>query len=264
MIPISDENSTRRRGWLTMILIGLCTIVYFAVQPTGSNSFAVDDPRVQERELEFALDWAAVPCEVTKGRPLSVDEVEATFGGGDMSSCGVGDPTDSDNPNKPVFLALLVSMFLHGSIAHLAGNMLFLWIFGNNIEDRKGRGRFAALYVIGGLLADLTHVAVDPKSTVPVVGASGAIAAVMGAYLVLWPRARIKCVMPWGGLRKVSAGWVLGTWVASQFLIMVAPSNVSWGAHLGGFAVGAIAGWLWRVAERRDRADLAPPVPARL
>ena len=260
MIPISDENPTRTRGWVTLIVVAICTIVYFAVQPTGNNSFSVNDPRIEEQQLQFSLDWAAVPCEVVKGRPLSSDEVTATFENGDASSCGVGDPTVSDHGGKPIYLALIVSMFLHGSVAHLAGNMLFLWIFGNNIEDKKGRLWFLALYVVGGVLADLTHVAVDPNSTVPVVGASGAIAAVMGAYLVLWPRARIKCVMPWGGLRKVSAAWVLGVWVASQFLIMAAPTNVSWGAHLGGFAAGALAGWFWRVTDRKKRLELPSPV----
>ncbi len=242
-----------------MAVIAVCIVVFFFVQPTGRSTFDVVDPRVEQSELEFSLDWAAVPCEVVKGRPLSVDEVDATFSGENGSACGIGDPSTSDHANKNVWLALLVSVFLHGSIAHLGGNMLFLWIFGNNLEDHKGRLWFIVLYLVGGLLADFTHIAVDPNSTVPVVGASGAIAAVMGAYLVLWPNVNIKCVMPWGGLRKVTAKWVLGLFVFSQFLIMLAPSNVSWGAHLGGFVFGALVGLAWRSSDNKKRTALPAP-----
>ena len=121
-----------------------------------------------------------------------------------------------------MLLGVLVTMFLHGSIAHLFGNMLFLWVFGNNIEDRRGRLRYLLLYLFGGLAATAAHVAVDPQSTVPVIGASGAIAAVMGAYLVSWPKARIKTIIFFGFvlLRKVEAIWLLLYFLATQFLLV--------------------------------------------
>jgi membrane associated rhomboid family serine protease len=239
------------------------------VQPTGRNTFRVTDPRVQYEDLQFSLDWATVPCEITQGRSLSQAEFDATFApevgaNFNASACEIdevlNEPTTSlINPNKPIFLTLLISVFLHGSIAHLAGNMLFLWVFGNNIEDTRGRVRYLLLYLIGGLLSDGAHIVVDPNSTVPIVGASGAIAAVMGAYLVLYPAARIKTITPWFGLRKVSAAWVLGLWVVSQFVIMQSETNVSWGAHLGGFAVGTLWGLWWRSRDRLRRNTMPAP-----
>jgi membrane associated rhomboid family serine protease len=266
MVPIADENPLRHRPWLTIAVMAICTLIYFGIQPAGRNTFRLTDPRVQQQDLEFSLDWATVPCEITEGRPLTDAELAATFPSTpgitpDYSACGTTGPSNrAANPGKPVYLGLLVSMFLHGGIAHLVGNMFFLWVFGNNIEDSRGRLRFALLYLIGGLLSDVAHILVDPASTVPVVGASGAIAAIMGAYLVLWPHARIKVITPWFGLRKVAAGWVLGLWVLSQFAIMSPDSGVAWGAHLGGFAVGAIWALVWKRQDAARRGTLAAPV----
>jgi membrane associated rhomboid family serine protease len=263
MIPIADENPLRHRPWLTLSLIFVCTLIYFAIQPVGRNTFNLTDPRIATEDLEFSLDWATVPCEITQGRSLTQAEFDATFGDNfdsfNGSACNVTGDQQLLNPNKPVFFGLLFSMFLHGSLAHLFGNMLFLWVFGNNIEDSRGRFRFMLLYLVGGILSDLAHILVDPNSTVPVVGASGAIAAVMGAYLALYPTMRIKVVTPWMGLRKVSASWVLGLWFASQFLIMSENSGVAWGAHVGGFVVGFLWGLLWRAGDRRRIAATATP-----
>jgi membrane associated rhomboid family serine protease len=265
MVPIADENPLRHRPWLTIATIVICTLIYFGVQPAGRNTFRITDPRVQQQDLEFSLDWATVPCEITEGRPLTDAELAATFPTSpgvnpNYSACGTTGPSNqAANPRKPVYLGLLISMFLHGGIAHLVGNMFFLWVFGNNIEDSRGRLRFALLYLIGGLLSDVAHILVDPSSTVPVVGASGAIAAIMGAYLVLWPSARIKVITPWFGLRKVAAAWVLGLWVLSQFAIMSPDSGVAWGAHLGGFAVGAVWALVWRRKDAAQRSAMAAP-----
>jgi membrane associated rhomboid family serine protease len=154
-------------------------------------------------------------------------------------------------------------MFLHGSIAHLFGNMLFLWVFGNNIEERRGWWRYLLLYLVGGIAATAAHVAVDPQSTVPVVGASGAIAAVMGAYLVCWPTARIKTII-WVGpllLRKVEAIWLLLLFLGTQFLLVGGDSAVAWAAHVGGFAFGAAVGLWWRHRDARVDATLPDPAP---
>lgn len=261
MIPISDENPLRHKPWLTLSIVAICTLIYLVIQPVGRNTFNLTDPRVATEDLQFSLDWATVPCEITHGRSLTKAEADATFGGNGFngSACEIQGNQQLLNPDKPIYLGLLFSMFLHGSLAHLFGNMLFLWVFGNNIEDSRGRIRFALLYLFGGLLSDLAHIVVDPNSTVPVVGASGAIAAVMGAYLALYPRMRIKVVTPWMGLRKVSASWVLGLWIASQFLIMSENSGVAWGAHVGGFVVGVLWGLAWRAADRRARAKTVMP-----
>jgi membrane associated rhomboid family serine protease len=207
VIPISDENPVKRLPVVTLLLIVACVTVYFAVQPTGAPEFRWTGlvERVDDDDLRFVVDNAAIPCELVELRPLSEEEYRETFDGNNASACGEDGPAHSEG--KIVLLGVLVTMFLHGSIAHLFGNMLFLWVFGNNIEDRRGRLRYLLLYVFGGLAATAAHVAVDPQSTVPVIGASGAIAAVMGAYLVSWPKARIKTIIFFGFvlLRKVEA-----------------------------------------------------------
>lgn len=259
MIPLADENPLRSFPWMTWLLFAGCILVFFVVQPVGRSTLQLGVDRVDEQDLEFTLGAAAVPCEVIKGRPLSEAEVEATFEDGDASACGMPGPAHS--PGKHVYLALLVSMFLHGNLAHLGGNLLFLWVFGNNVEDRKGPWWYAFVYLASGIAASAAHFAIDPNSTVPIVGASGAIAGVMGAYVVWFPRARIKCLVPLVPFilfRKISAGWVLGLWFVSQFLLIGGDSGVAWAAHVGGFAFGALVGLLWR----SRRASSPPPVPA--
>jgi rhomboid family protein len=125
---------------------------------------------------------------------------------------------------------------------HLAGNMLFLWVFGNNIEDRMRPLGYLLFYLAGGVVATLAHVVLEPHSTVPMVGASGAIAAVMGAYLVLFPNAPILSVIPIffiGVLQEIPAKWLLGLWFVTQFLISP-NSGVAWAAHVGGFVFGVL------------------------
>jgi len=251
VIPLVDNNPTRRVPWVTLGLITACIVVYFGFQPIGHRSiFDVGLTRTDLQELEFSLGRAAIPCELTRGRPLSEDEVRLTFGDGDTNACGKGDTgSPAHVPGKNIWLAVLYSMFLHGSIAHLAGNMLFLWVFGNNIEDRRGPVRFALFYLAGGLVSMAVYVVAFPDSTVPLIGASGAIAAVMGAYLVWFPRTRVKSMIvvpPFVLFRKVSAGWLLGLWLAEQFFIMRGPSQVAWAAHLAGFGFGALVGLVWR------------------
>jgi membrane associated rhomboid family serine protease len=264
VIPISDENPVRRLPVVTLLLIAACVIVYFAIQPTGAPEFSWTGlvERVDDEDLRFVVDNAAIPCELIELRPLSESEFDATFDGGNGSACGVGDDSPAHSGGKVVLAGLLVSMFLHGSIAHLFGNMLFLWVFGNNVEDRRGRVRYLLLYLFGGLAATAAHVAVDPQSTVPVIGASGAIAAVMGAYLVSWPKARIKTIIFFGPvlLRKVEAIWLLLYFLGSQFLLVGGDSAIAWAAHVGGFAFGVLVGLWWR---RNDqRAARALPAPA--
>lgn len=260
MIPLADENPVRHVPWMTLVLLGTCVAVFLLARPEGSAVGDLGAGRVTEEQLEFTLHWAAVPCEVIEGRPLTQAEVAATFGGGDYSACRTaGGLGPAEAPGKRVYLAILVSMFLHGNLAHLMGNMLFLWVFGNNVEDRKGPWRFLTLYVAAGLAAEAAHVAIDPSSTLPSLGASGAIAGVMGAYVVWFPRARVKCMIPlvpFVLFRKVAAGWVLGLWLAQQFLFIGGESGIAWAAHVGGFLFGAAVGLVWR------RGRLTPPQAA--
>jgi membrane associated rhomboid family serine protease len=259
VIPFADENPIRRAPWATLALIAACVLVYFVVQPTGEVDLDwggfVAAP--SEEDLRFAVDNAAIPCELVQGRPLTRTEIERTYRLGDDTACDPDDAGPAFSPGKAVLLGALVSLFLHGGITHLAGNMLFLWVFGNNLEDHAGALRYLLLFLVGGVVATAAHVAVEPDSTVPIIGASGAIAALMGAYLVQWPRARVKSIVFFGPvlLRKVQARWLLVLWVLTQLLYLGGDSNVAWAAHLGGFAFGMAIGAWWRA---RARGDVTP------
>lgn len=176
----------------------------------------------------FFFRWGLVPSEITTGQPIS------------MPVCaGVCKQTDP-------YLSLVTSMFLHGGPVHLGGNMLFLWVFGNNIEDTLGKAKFVAFYFATGLAAGLAHVFANPNSVIPTVGASGAVAGVLGAYIVLFPHARVKAIIPtffiW--FVELPAMIVLGLWFVSQFLIaagqQLGGAGVAWMAHVGGFIAGAL------------------------
>jgi membrane associated rhomboid family serine protease len=238
VLPLRDENPTRRVPLVTVLLIIANVAVYFLVQPDAGDAAG---------SAEFSLERAAIPCEVVEGRPLTVDEIRATFNAGDDTACDVGSAASPPLfPGKGVLVAVLVSMFLHGSLLHLGGNMLFLWIFGNNIEDRLGPIGFLLFYVAAGVVATVAHIAVQPDSTVPVVGASGAIAGVMGAYLVWYPNTPIVALI-FIIISVVRAKWLLLFWVAIQFLEPFNPnSGVAWVAHVGGFAFGVVVALLLR------------------
>jgi membrane associated rhomboid family serine protease len=151
---------------------------------------------------------------------------------------------------------ILTSMFVHTDYLHLAGNMYFLWVFGDNVEDRLGAGEYLSLYFLGGIGSTLAHVAADPASVIPAVGASGAIAAILGAYMYLFPYRRFY-FMIFITLREVAAILYLGVWLALQFAFAALDvEGVGWWAHIGGFAVGATAAALHRAALRRRIAEL--------
>ena len=240
MIPLRDRNPTRRAPIVTIGLVGAC-LAAFAVElsVTGSGG---------DRALgEFFQRWGAVPADIT-----------AALDRGDfLGSAAVG---------------VITSMFLHGGWLHLLGNMLFLWIFGNNVEDRLGRIAFLAFYLLGGIVAAFTQVLIDPSSTVPLVGASGAIAAALGAYIVLFPGARILSLVFLGffyQLLEVPALVVLGYWFVLQlvsgfgsFGAESAQGGVAFFAHVGGFVLGMVVGVLLRAtgSGAGTRGPSAPPM----
>lgn len=242
VLPLKDVNPTSKRPWVTLLLIVACVAAWVLWQQEPQRE-SIDD-------LVFNVENAAIPCELTEGRPLTVPELEATFGrlGGDPEACGVGgDDAPEGVPDKSVWLAALASMFFHGGLLHIGSNMLYLWIFGNNIEDHLGPVRYLAFYVVGGIAALATHVALQPDATIPVVGASGAVAAVMGAYLVWFPNAPVRTIILLGFpiLATISAKWLLGVWFVLQFF--TSPnSGVAWAAHVGGFVFGVVIGLLVR------------------
>src|SRR6266536_2729562 len=193
LIPIHDENPTFRTAWVTIALIAI-NLVVFLVEPvalsiSGNPSSAADACRQEA----FFRRYAAIPKELTSNRqlPLTITSGQPRVEGNQVA-CPVGRPTFDKLPA----LSVLYAMFLHGSWLHILGNMLFLWVFGNNVEDRLGRVRYLFFYLLCGYLATYGFALADPSSTTTLVGASGAIAGVLGAYLVLYPRARVTSLVP--------------------------------------------------------------------
>jgi membrane associated rhomboid family serine protease len=250
VIPLKDENPTRRAPVVTLLIIAACAAIYFLWQPSPLGSDLEDN--------EFAFERAAIPCEVVQGEPLTIGQIEAGFG--DPAGDGCDAPASESRaeelyPDKSVPLSVLTSMFLHGDLMHLGGNLLFLWIFGNNIEDHLGAARYLLFYVVAGVVATLAHVALNLDSTIPMVGASGAIAGVMGAYLVWFPNAPVRTLIAFFfiTLIRVRAKWVLGFWFALQFF--TSPnSGVAWAAHVGGFVFGVVIGLIVRASRSARRA----------
>jgi membrane associated rhomboid family serine protease len=254
VIPLSDGRVSARPAVVTMALIALCVVVYVFVQPTPMRETS-DDAR-------FDYEHAAIPYELTHGRPLTNCEVSQAASQVDAPRvCNEPEGRVAFAPGKPIYLAVVFSIVLHGSIWHIAGNMLFLWVFGRRVEDRLGHLAFAAFFVGAGIVAAAAHVLAAPGSLVPFIGASGAIAGVMGAYLVWFPRAQINTlffvfVILWF---RIPAWIVLAAWFALQFF--TSPnSGVAWVAHVGGFLFGAGLAWLLR-PRRSSPAQPAPWPP---
>ncbi|HJV09693.1 MAG TPA: rhomboid family intramembrane serine protease [Acidimicrobiales bacterium] len=255
MIPLKDYNPTRRFPVVTVVLMAINIGVFLFVQKPFD-----DGPR----QTLYPYEVAAIPCEVVQGRPLNVDEIERTLFTDDDTACDTSEPSDNPGyPGKSVWRALLYSMFLHGDFLHIAGNMLFLWIFGNNIEDRMGIPGYIGFYLLAGLVASAAHILVQPDSTLPVVGASGAIAGVMGAYLVLFPNVKIRSLLVLIFIvlfRDIPAKWLLGFWFVTQFF--TSPNEgVAWVAHVGGFAFGALVALFLRDRLRPSRVERFEPEP---
>jgi membrane associated rhomboid family serine protease len=228
MIPISDDNPTLHRPVMTLALLAALVAVWIFFQGAGGS----------EEVLGAAIcNLGMVPGELTRMAPLG----SGVPIGPDMA-CIVDD--------LPInVLTPLTSMFLHGGWMHLGGNALYLWVFGNNIEDSMGRWRFLAFYLLCGLAAAAAHVMLSPASPVPTVGASGAISGVLGAYLVLYPRIRVRTFFPPIFLLRVPAWLVLVFWFGTQVLAGLPELNrvdpdVSGGvavwAHVGGFVAGVL------------------------
>ena len=253
MIPIRDENPTARRAIVTILLIIVNVAIYFGVQFPKHND--------ANAEALFEYHWAGVPCEVHTGKPV----VFVPDGPLRASPCAVaatGIRTARPAfPHKNVWLAVFFSMFLHASILHVLGNMLFLWIFGNNVEDQLGPVGFLALYLVGGIVASLVHIVGNIDSTSPFLGASGAIAVVMGAYIVWFPRARVLTLVPivlifWPV--RLPAIVVLGLWFVLQLLTQ-SSSGIATLAHIGGFVFGMLVAFvLARTAGFPRRVALPP------
>jgi membrane associated rhomboid family serine protease len=243
VIPIHDANPTRRIPWVTYTLIAVNVGVFLvtpAVGLTGLEGATIEDVCRQEA---FYRQYGAIPAELVGNDPAqSVPTGEVGVGRSGRLGCVVAPPTYEKFP----VLSALTAMFLHGGWLHLLGNMLFLWVFGNNVEDRMGRLRFLAFYLFAGYVATYGFALANAGSTVPLVGASGAVAGVLGAYIVLYPRARVLSLVPFLLFipLPLPAWIVLGTWFLLQWVYSagyaVAEGSVAYLAHVLGFLVGVL------------------------
>jgi len=210
-VPLHDENTLKsiRFQWVTITLIAINIIVYF-----------FEATRMQEVAI---AGFAIVPKELfdTSLLPIATEQV---------------------GPALPERLTLLTYMFFHGDILHLAGNMLFLWVFGDNVEDAMGHLKFLLFYLVCGVAGGLLHAWIEPSSEAPLIGASGAVAGVIAAYLVLHPKVRVWVLALKAIPLRISAAFALGLWIAIQIVMVMIPQvgPVAWWAHIGGLIAGAV------------------------
>ncbi len=233
MIPISDDDSDRKIiPYVNYIFIAINIIVFIVYQKLGSN-------------IDFTYSYATVPAEILSGHDIVTDaiNVQDPISGQVVTIPGLGITA------IPVWLTLITSMFMHGGIAHLGGNMLYLWIFGDNLEDKMGHARYFFFYLLCGIIASLTHVFSDylfgENHLIPSLGASGAISGVMGGYLLLFPTKRVTILFIIFFIR-VPAFIVLGSWILLQvangtgYLGGSEASGIAYAAHIGGFFAGLL------------------------
>ena len=223
MFPIGDENEGGRTPLVTWALIALNVLAFFLELSRGSEGAL----------QSFVTAWGVVPREYSTGRDLA------------------------PHIPLPFWSTLVTSMFLHGGWAHLGGNMLYLWIFGDNLERVMGHVRYALFYLVTGVAAGLAHIAFNSSSVVPSVGASGAISGVLGGYLLLFPRNRVR-VLTRGGVMHVPAFVTLGLWIVLQLVSgfgSIARTDetsggVAYMAHIGGFVAGLVLVKLFAAGRR--------------
>ena len=236
MIPLRDDNPTSTLPVLTVALIAANVLVFFYQISLGSEAGEV-----------LVYQFGAIPAAVTGSRALPAALAVI----------------------PPIF-SVFTSMFLHGGWLHLIGNMLYLWIFGNNIEDAMGHVRYLIFYLVCGVAASFSHILSDPQSLIPSIGASGAISGVLGAYLLLYPRAKVLVLVPLGfftQLMHIPASIALGLWFLLQLLSSAVTSGqgggVAWWAHIGGFIAGML---LVALFKKRNVRFFNPPLqqPGRL
>ena len=241
MIPLRDENPHPPgfKPRMTIALI-IANAVIFLIEVVITGQFF---DFTNQKAFAMFYSWGAVPNCVT-GATASI----INSGGGPVTiSCpGVS------------YVSLLSSIFMHGGLLHFGGNMLFLWVFGDNIEQKFGKIKYLAIYLIWGVVAGLIHIAGDPASVIPAVGASGAISGILGAYLVIFPRARILTLMGYFFIH-VQARWFLPFWLVFQNLLPFfvggfgsAGGGVAFLAHVGGFVVGVITGYIYKKTHSSD------------
>jgi len=250
MFPIGDENE-RGHGpaFISLAFIGLNIAVFVLLQGAGGPSGEA-----------FTYGYSAVPFEITNG----VDLVEPEL----ITIDGQQVPIPQEPGPSPIWLTLLSSMFMHGGWLHIAGNLLFLWIFGDNVEHRVGHIPYLIFYLAAGVIASFAQIMIDTDSIIPTLGASGAISGVLGAYLVMFPTNRVT-VFIFRFLMPVPAIVAIGMWAVLQFIngfgaiaVTEQTGGVAYMAHIGGFVAGVVAGLLFRMVFNEPRHPRGTPATA--
>jgi len=234
LLPIKDDIPTRRFPIVTVVIIAINVIVFFGFQVTN---LSLDGATIND---ETTQKYAAIPYEVTHPGDQCINAEQCVPERDAEAATGESFP--------PTILTVFTAMFMHGGLLHIAFNMLFLWIFGNNIEDSMNRALFVVFYLAGGVVATLSQTLLDTNSTIPTLGASGAIAAVLGGYALLYPRARVLTlviIIFFVTIIRLPALFVLGAWILLQFLGWSTADSTGGGvaymAHIGGFLFGLAA-----------------------
>jgi Uncharacterized membrane protein (homolog of Drosophila rhomboid) len=256
LFPIGDDNQGRlTKPYIVYIIVAINTIVFLFLQQA-----------VMSKQGEyFTYGYSVIPIEITTG--IDLTEPVVLTGAPPIPDRNTGRlqrPVIPEAPGpSPIYLTLLTAMFMHGSWLHIIGNMLYLWIFGDNIEDNFGHGKFLIFYLICGLVASLAQILVDPTSPIPSLGASGAIAGVLGAYLVMFPRNRVRNIVMLGWIWttiELPAIIVLGFWIVLQVVSQYTTTfeskqsgGVAYMAHIGGFMAGVVLSFIFR--NRQPRRD---------
>jgi membrane associated rhomboid family serine protease len=242
VIPIHDDNPVRRMPVVTYLLIALNFLVFLS-EPVVSHIGVGNETVRQACSQQAYFDkWAAIPKELTHNKPLPPHRYVLQTNSGRVAC-----PVIDESQKKP-YLSALYSMFLHGGWLHLLGNMLFLWVFGNNIEDVFGRFKYLLFYLVCGYVAAYGFAFGQPDETTTLVGASGAIAGVLGAYLVTFPRARVTSLIPIAIILipvrlpawLVLGGWFLLQWLYSSGTGVASGAGVAYLAHVFGFVAGVL------------------------
>jgi rhomboid family protein len=252
LIPLKDNIPTDRFPIVTLVIIGLCAAVFLLQGPTIGGDQVENKPVVAYGAIPYRITHPGKDCELARAVDQTGAQAEvAVCQGTSEYRQAVANDAIVHVDEAPAYLTLFTSMFMHGGWLHIIFNMLFLWIFGNNVEDSMGRLRFVFFYVLGGLAAILAQIAVSPDSTTPTVGASGAIAAVLGGYILLYPHARVLSVVFlifFFTFIEIPAMVMLGIWFVLQFLPAIGQlatpeiggegGGVAYFAHVGGFIFG--------------------------
>ena len=233
MFPYSDADVHHGTfPYVNVVLVGLCALVFLYQMSLGGVGFLGGGGGIEAQV--FFLTWGFIPEELIRSEPYT--------------AFTTGEITRSIETPLPTWVTIFSSMFMHGGFMHFAGNMMFLWVFGDNIEDRLGHIKYLFFYLFTGVVATLAHFAIDPSSEIPLVGASGAISGVLGAYLVLYPFNRVKALVVLYIITviEVRAMILLGLWFGWQLfqglvsLGLSSQVNVAFFAHIGGFAAGSL------------------------